>query len=224
MLLCLAHSRRPGGRCVAGKIWANGNAGAWVRPVHPNNGNANSPADTQYEDGSQSDVLDIIKIRMNAKVPNGHQRENEAIDSDEYWEKVGRAGWADVVRATDNIAGPLFGQATSSYHGTNDQITPNVAAGLKRSLVLIDPQNLRLDVDDESLYGGGSKRRVRARFSYSNIPYALVVTDPVFESEYMAQPNGVYPIPAARICVSLAEIKNGSATMLAASIFTPQRV
>jgi hypothetical protein len=32
-IVCLANSRKPDGRCVAGKLYAQGKFGAWLRPI-----------------------------------------------------------------------------------------------------------------------------------------------------------------------------------------------
>jgi len=167
--------------------------------------------------------LDIVEISMTAPAPHGHQSENHLINPSYYWEKRGRATWQRVLAATDNVAGPLWSNGDSSYHGTNDKVDEAVAAGLGSSLLLIEPNHLRLRVAAESMYGGGSRRRVRAAFNYSGSAYNFVVSDPWVEARYFAGPNGEYAIAEARICVSLAEIINGIATKLVASVITPER-
>ncbi len=71
---------------------------------------------------------------------------------------------------------------------------------------------------------GDPRRRVRARFTLHNIPYNLSVTDPVIKREYLAKPDGEYPIPEALLCVSLAEPHtDGYAYKIVATVITPQR-
>jgi len=81
-----------------------------------------------------------------------------------------------------------------------------------------------LIVGQESQYGGGSRRRVRAAFDLNGISYNFVVTDPWIETTYFAGPDGTFQIPESRLCISLPEILAGSATKLVATVITPVRV
>ena len=51
-ILCLANSRRPGGRCVAGKEKINNQFGGWVRPVSNRPTEEISQKEGRYKDGS----------------------------------------------------------------------------------------------------------------------------------------------------------------------------
>jgi hypothetical protein len=90
-ILCLANSRRPGGRCVAGKEFAGGKTGAWIRPVDPQNDNAISEQESLYKDGASADLLDIVTIPMTEPKPQHYHTENHQIDPGFYWAKQGRA-------------------------------------------------------------------------------------------------------------------------------------
>ena len=223
-ILCLANSRRPGGYCVAGKETVRGKTAVWIRPVNPKNGDAISDIDRQYEGGGFADVLDVVTIPLIRAIPHGHQTENHEIDPNSYWEKQSRASWAQIVDATDQLKGPLWTNGDLSYHGTNDKVAEEIANGLKSSLVLINPTSFSLIVGEESQYTGGSRRRVRGSIDFNCVRYNFVVTDPWIEDKYLAEQDGTYPIPESRVCVSLAEIINGSATKLVASVITPERV
>lgn len=223
-ILCLANSKRPGGRCVAGKVFDGGKIGAWLRPVNVQNGDAISEADAQYEDGSSADLLDIVKIQMIGATPHNHHKENHEIHSGYYWEKQGRATWDQVTGATDNVDGPLWPSTESSFHGKHDKVPEAEANALPNSLLLIQPTRLDLVVAYESMYGGGSKRKVRADFTFKGVDYNFVVTDPWIETKYFAGNDGVYRVNDARLCVSLAAAYNGIATKLAAAVITKDRV
>lgn len=225
-LLCLANSRRPGGRCVAGKEFLDGKIGAWVRPVNIQNGHAISESDLQYENGTFADVLDIVTIQMLEPAPQRHHRENHLINPKYYWEKQSRATWAQIVSATDSVTG-IWSNANRSFHGTNDKITEENLP--TNSLLLIKPTSLSLVIGKESQYAGGSKRKVRANFEFKGIQYKFVVTDPWIESRYFAGDDGTYPISGARLCISLAELiyddaGQGHATKLIATVITQERV
>ena len=222
-ILCLAASRRPGGRCVAGKEYANGAAAGWVRPVNAQN-HAMSESDLLYENGTSADVLDIVTIPMMAPMPLGHQQENHLINPECHWELNDKATWQQIVAATDAVVGTLWSNNDSSYHGLNDKVAEATANTFQNSLCLISPVNLRLIVGQESQYGGGSRRRVRASFNLNGSTYNFVVTDPWIETKYFARPDGTYSIPESRLCISLPEILAGSATKLVATVITPARI
>jgi hypothetical protein len=223
-VLCLANSRRPGGRCFAGKEFANGKTGSWIRPVNAANGNAISEEDRQYQDGTQADLLDIVKIWMQTPQPHAHHQEDHQILADHYWEKSGRATWAQIVAATDKVTGTLWPNEAKSYHGFNDKVTGATAAGQTGSLWLIAPSRLDLVVAMESQWGGApDRRRVRADFDFNGVRYNFVVTDPWIEEKYFAGNNGTYRVDDARLCVSLPEILNGFSTKLVASVITVDR-
>jgi hypothetical protein len=222
-ILCFANSRRPGGRCVAGKEFANGRLGGWIRPINAQNGSAISESDLQYENGKSADVLDVVTIPMLGARPQGHQTENHLIDPDCYWEKQARTTWAEIVAATDTVTGSLWPNGDSSYHGTNDKVAEALATRLTNSLLLIEPTRLELVVARESQYQGGSKRKVRANFDLNGARYNFVVTDPWIEAKYFARVDGNYPVEGSRLCISLAEAINGLAIKLVATVLTQDR-
>ncbi|WP_316235311.1 MULTISPECIES: dual OB domain-containing protein [unclassified Bradyrhizobium] len=223
-ILCLANSRRPGGKCVAGKEFENGNTGVWIRPVNTPNDNAISDADAQYKDGTSADLLDIVLVSMSDAVPSHHQTENHQIDAGFYWTKKGRATWEQIVSATDSVTGPLWSDGDSSFHGKNDKVAEAIANGLTNSLLLVEPSSLALVVAQESKWGGGFERKVRAHFTLNSTEYNFVVTDPWIETEYFAKPDGSYPVNGSRLCVSLSKVINGSAIKLVAAVVTPDRI
>jgi hypothetical protein len=163
---------------VAGKEFAGGKTRAWIRPVDPQNDNAISEQELLYKDGVSADLLDIVTIPMIEPKPQHYHTENHQIDPGFYWAKQGRATWETVVAATDNVAGELWLNGDSSFHGTNDKVAEVSANALPNSLVLIKPSRLALVVAEESQYGGGSKREVRADFTFNGVNYNFVVTDP----------------------------------------------
>jgi len=223
-ILCLANSRRPKGTCFAGKEFAGGETTNWIRPINASNGGAISDHDRLYKDNSHAGLLDIVKIPLQQPKPSLHHKEDHQIQADEFWEKVGRATWPQIVGATDNVQGPLWSNGDSSRHGRNDKVNEKIAVKLAGSLYLIAPSRLSLVVGLESAFKGPDVRKVRANFAYGGATYNFVVTDPVIQKEFFAKGDGTYPINDARLCVSLAEILNRSATKLVAAVITPDRV
>jgi len=223
-ILCLANSRRPKGTCFAGKEFAAGETANWIRPVNASNGGAVSDHDRLYKDNSHADVLDIVRIPLKQPKPNLHHKEDHEIQDDQFWEKVGRATWPQIVGATDNVQGPLWSNGDSSHHGRNDKVSEKIAAKLAGSLYLIAPSRLNLVVGFESAFKKPDVRKVRADFTYGGTTYNFVVTDLVVEKEFFDKGDGTYTINDARLCVSLGEIFYGSAIKLAAAVIKSDRI
>ena len=72
-ILCLANSRKLSGRCVAGREIVNGMAAAWVRPVSNREHQEVSEYERQYEDGTDTSVLDIVDVPLIEPRPHLYQ-------------------------------------------------------------------------------------------------------------------------------------------------------
>jgi len=169
-------------------------------------------------------MLDKIQINFLAPRPAGFQTENHLIDDTTYWSKTGTASWDEVVSSVDDVDGSLWINKNSTYHGHFDKISEEDTKELTTSLYLIRPDNLRIQVGQESQFRGGTERKVRALFRYNELPYKLTVTDPAIERAYFRKDDGIYPIREAVVCISLSKIIYGHAFKLAASIITRKRV
>lgn len=93
-ILCLANSRKPGGRCVVGKEVLEDGYGEWIRPVSARSSEEISLIEMRFKDGQCPQVLDIISVPMAKPKPHMHQSENHLIDNGCHWVKVGAVGWA----------------------------------------------------------------------------------------------------------------------------------
>ena len=87
-ILCLANSRKPSGRCIAGLERIDDSIGGWVRPVSDRTGREISAEEMKYEDGTEAAVGDIIKIEMSEHAPRGCHVEDHLIDDGYYWKKL----------------------------------------------------------------------------------------------------------------------------------------
>ena len=65
---------------------------------------------------------------------------------------------------------------------------------------------------------GNPKRRVQAASAHKGSRYALWVTDPLIEREYLAKPNGSYERGQCFLTVSLGERDKGYCYKLVAAI------
>ena len=221
-IVCLANSRKLHGRCIAGREWRNAQAGCWIRPVSEREHEEVSEYERQYEDGSDPQVLDIIDIPMLERKAKSYQTENWLLNPDYYWEKVGKLSWFDLPALLDDVA-PLWIDGYSTYKGLNDYIPLEKAASLENSLRLIRIDRLDLHVCKPGEAFGNNKRRVQGRFAHAGKEYALWVTDPGFEREYLRKLDGDYEIGECFLAVSLGEPYGGACYKLIAAIIPGDR-
>ena len=180
-----------------------------------------SEEERRYEDGKDPKVLNIVKVQMIKPRPSTYQTENHLINDQYYWEKIGRADWDSVLGALDVIDGPLWVNAGSTWHGTNDRIPEAMANGLKSSLCLVRPKRIEILVAREGGDFGPARRRVRARFDLNGMQYGLVVTDPLVERQYFEIKDGRHSIADGVLCISLSGIFHEHAHKLVAALITP---
>ena len=215
-IVCLANSRKLSGRCIAGKeIQDNGQIGRWVRPVSARETEEVSEWERQYEDGSDPRLLDIIDVPLLNAKPKDFQQENWLLDPEYYWEKVRPVTEEELRRCIDPAA-RLWTDGYSTTNGWNDRIPLRIAHSLTDSLRFIEVGDLELWVSH-----GNKRRTVQGRFQHDGIDYWLRVTDPVYEREYLRQPNGNYPVGECYLTVSLGEPFEGNAYKLIAAIIKP---
>ncbi|MCY4245774.1 MAG: hypothetical protein OXU29_01455 [Gammaproteobacteria bacterium] len=220
-ILCLANSRKEGGRCVAGKeVLSGGRLGNWIRPVSAE-GKGEIPQNFRCKDGrrlSGLSVLDIIRIPMAEYVPESFQSENHLIDYSP-WEWIRRASWEDAVGAIDLVRGNLWinGYDSRTTHGHNDHVPSSMYGELEDSLLLIKPNKLDIYLRE---------RQIRAEFHFNKKCYNLSVTDPRVEGHCKKHlKDGEHlkldRLKDALLCISLGEINN-SAYKLVATVITPK--
>ena len=226
-IICLANSRKPGGRCVAGKGIQHSRFGEWIRPVSARPGGELSHLDRQFSGGIEPSLLDVIAIPMQGKASHAYQVENHTIDDQIYWQHVRKSSFTEARSALDAPQPDLWGTSFgSSYSGINDRVPESIAPSFSYSLQLIEVHDLRIQVSAEGVSFGNMKRRVRGYFSYSHNHYALSITDPFVEAEYLAMQDGTYIVGQALLCVSLGELhqtSNGvfAYKLIAGVIFPP---
>ncbi len=136
-IVCLANSRKRGGRCVAGKaLRPDGSAGGWLRPISARDDEEVSPRERCYADGGEPQILDVIDVPLLSPRPKTYQRENWLLDPNRRWAKVGRATWNDLRAMTDRDE-PLWINGHSARGGQNDRIPLAETAAIDNSLRLI---------------------------------------------------------------------------------------
>lgn len=214
-IVCLANSRKFSGRCIAGKELRDAGQGEWIRPVSAREHQEVSEYERQYQNGNDPQPLHVIDIPLIERAPTAYQRENWLLDPDAYWVMVRALAPHDLAALTDPV-GRLWINGSSTYNGTNDKVPIAAAVGLNYSLRLIQVDGVTLNVFDAGF--DRSKRRVQAGFFHGGMYYALWVTDPRYEREYLARPNGEYELGPCFLTISLGEEYKGDCYKLVAAI------
>ena len=220
-IVCLANSRKLSGRCIAGKeLFPDGTPGQWIRPVSARENEEVSEYERQYEDGSDPRLLDVIDVPILGTTPKKFQTENYLLDPDEYWEKV-RTFTTDALETLTDAVPSLWINGDSSYHGFNDRVAIEIANGLEDSLCLIKVNRLELVVSQPGKDFGNPRRSVQGRFTYRDVSYWLRITDPIYERQYLQQPDGSYILGDAFLTISLGEPYRGHTYKLIAAVIQP---
>ena len=184
-IVCLANSRKPGGRCVAGKLYDQGKFGAWLRPISVRDSEELSEQERQISKGIEPALLDILEFTISQHKPSGHQTENFSINSQNKFKVVGRATNEHLMKVVD-YPKSLWGLGSrSKTFGKND---------------LINPQSFAIQV-----VRGTHSLQIRGNFSYLGAEYNLRVTDPITEQEFIPKGIGEYKIKDVLLTISLAE-------------------
>ena len=202
-IVCLAYSRMPNGRCVAGReLRADGRLGAWIRPVAGGQDEGVTEEVSSYADGSLPRLLDVMDVPVVAHRPEGHQRENWLLDASRRWAKVSRFDVGDLPKWPDAVDS-LWPNGASTSNGLNDKVPAQATGSLNTSLHLIEA-DLEVRVFNPGAARGDFRRRVQGRFRYNRTDYRMWVTDPDQEQKYFAGPNGCFRLGRRFLTVSLS--------------------
>jgi hypothetical protein len=174
-IICLANSRKHGGRCVAG-LRVDGSG--WLRPVGTLPDGTLLPANFTLDNGTQAAVLDVIRVGVLASRPAPHQPENWLIDG-KTWELVARPMGRDLIpvlqRAT--VCGPELLGGFPDRLPFSDFQQHRAAA----SVAIVAPESIELHPHSTSR----GKVQGRGRFSLGpsrrTHVYDLPITDPRWE-------------------------------------------
>ena len=104
-----------------------------------------------------------------------------------------------------NSTDSLWIDGHSTFHGSNDKIPLERIRSVSDSLRLIHVEKLTLSVFSPGEAFGNSKRRVQGQFQYAGAEYALWITDPKYERNYLGKQNGDYKLDNCYLTISLGE-------------------
>jgi hypothetical protein len=172
--------------------------------------------------GGRAKVLDCLQIPFLRPAPGGFQTENHLIHPTQRWRKVGEADWGQIEDALDQHEGPLWFNESASWGFYRNRVAEAALGGLRNSLILIRPNQLRITIGPKGgLFDDANKRLVKARFSHADLNYTLAVTDPVIERRFRGGPDRTEDMTGAVLCVSLGEVYRGHAYKLVAAVIEP---
>lgn len=199
--VCLANSRKPGGRCVAGIELAEDKKLGWIRPTRQG---GLRDWDCRYPDGTALSARDLVAVSLVGPQPTGFQQENWLVSAALDWCKLGKVEWPDLVQLVDPIE-PLWIDDFHTRHGQHDRIPTTMSQRLESSLRLIHVDRLKLRVSQPGKDYGDRKKKLQAGFAHAGKYYWLSVTDPAYEHEFLALTNGEYPLGESCLTVSMGE-------------------
>src|SRR5919201_1330178 len=133
-IVCLANSKKMGGRCVAG---VRTDGGGWVRPLARTEHGGLNVVHRRPRDGSEPKLLDVLAIRVGKQRPEPHQPENWEI-IEKPWRRVERSvppDLASLLHAHLHDGSPLFETPTDRVSFATLEQTP---AGYSLALVAPD--------------------------------------------------------------------------------------
>jgi hypothetical protein len=205
-IVCLANSRKLAGRCVAGKEWNGRAPGPWCRPVSDRDRGELTAERWYSKTWRDPRLLDLIEVSLLGPRPSGCQTENHLVDTSFRWKFAGRISANCLVPGLDKPAGPLWLNGESTASGLNDRVPATVAERQRSSLVLVQPELLKMTIAVEGADFGCPRRRVRGHFSLAGHDYALAITDPIIEAELKPSPDGSnIELRKPILCISLSE-------------------
>jgi hypothetical protein len=183
VVLCLANSKKLGGRCAAG-LRRDGTG--WVRMVSKLHNGILNAAHVFLNNGNEAALLNVLEIGFTKPKPAVHQPENWLLDGS-VWKlhaKQDVQDWAAILRKAI-VPGPelLRGCADRvSYAELQQQHA-------EASLALIAPEKLDLLLIKKP----EGKLQVRGRFWLGNqtatCEYNLSMTDPIWEKKILQEGN-----------------------------------
>jgi len=138
------------------------------------------------------------------------------VESNRYWEKVGRCTLDDLPQFLARY-GTLWGTRVSSFAGVNDRIRTEDTRPDQGSLKLIRVPDLVLRVT-QSQTSNGLRRSVQGDFGFSGQRYRLRVTDPDVERAYFRLEVGEYHVGERFLTISLGEPFEGYCYKLIAAV------
>lgn len=208
-IICLANSKKCGGRCVAGikleetdtkfEIVQNGSNPKWIRPVS-NTGYGEVPTAI----AQNINLLDVIKFNSAGECPDGYQSENVYFTNNTV-EKISTIGSTskNLRQLTSNYP-DLFGNQGKA-------VSEDVIDYVDHSIFLIRAKKFTVFIKPET-------NKLRIKFNYNGTVCDLPVTDIKFDQAYRLNNHIMDNIRHLYLTISLGVEHNGWHTKLIAGV------
>ena len=198
-VVLLTKSKKYHNYCIAG---IDKDTGEWVRLVSEDKSihNAVPSSDLIYEDGTEAEVLDIVKVEIKSHDPNYYQPENYTYDSGYYWKKVGVSSVNLVLKMLDQVEDNYI------FHNSAKKLpkafVQQINEKRRYSLKLIIPENARLNV---KRWKPTEPLSYTICFYYNDLEYSFwKITDESFTALYKQE--GWYDLDNVALVASLADL------------------
>ncbi len=212
-ILCLANSKKRGGRCVAGLALGGG---GWLRAVSASQDGTLYPAHYLFEDGSEPGPLDLVRLGLTCAKPACHHPENWLIDGNRWR----RAPFLDDAAQVGLLQAHIE-PGPKLLRGQGDRVPFDsyLDKPAEKSLTLIAPASLEL-FRKPNLKG---RYLARGRFTLQpgGVSYDLGLTDPVWEPRVTSQARTITLLQDKcpfLLTISLSEPFEGACFKLIATI------
>jgi hypothetical protein len=200
-MICLANSRKLGGRCVAGLAWDGKKYSVWIRPVSTY-GKGELSFEYRYSDKTEARLLDVIDLTLLEPNSHGCHSEDIFVDDTKKWSLRERLTYKSILPLVETATTTLWVNGQSSANGMNDKLDEGLASSLKNSLKLIKPAQMTMTATRE-----WGKRKVRGTFNLGSTHYTLAITDPRIEQEFASSSVGTSRVVDDPIlCISIGEV------------------
>lgn len=202
VILCLACSTKPHGRCVAGKESTASGFGGWIRPVTPGTHSAITNAQRKYQNQYSAVALDVLEIQLDAPQLTGFQAENHLIQVPSQWRFIRKLSVENLGGLVDSPASLWTNTCPDPGSGINNRVSGDLLQGQQiPSLYLIAVSSMTVliaDVDGDRSY--------RGTFTYNEVVYKLKITDPKFHQRFEQQQVGEHEVRIRYLTISLGEV------------------
>ena len=190
-MLCIANSRKYGGRCVAG---VRRDDKSLIRPVSDTEHGSLNESACQLDNGHPVQQLDVVRVGLSGHDPRPHQPENWIV-TDRPWKLERQL----TLREAANVLEPLVVEGPDLFGTSTDRVTWDEIqeSDLQASLAIVKA------VAPTFCWKQRDPTQRRAKFDLDGVPYELPIT---FDFPYPAEGEPIHRSQASwYFTISLGE-------------------
>lgn len=179
-IIVLAKSDKVSGFCIAG---VDTSTGEWIRPISKDieHEGAVPRSDIMYEDGTELQLFDIVKIEFIKHSPSFSQPENYVYDETKYWLKTGVSS-IDFIKKLRGLDTP----SVILHNERRDVLDEEIEESCSLLIVKIENPVVNVTTYPE-------KKKITMSFTYNGETYSYFsISDRTIKHEYSMKPDGYY--------------------------------